>query len=691
MSVTRPNPIHQAVVGLISGKGIDEQVADLHEQLKEDDAARQDWLHKQEKLLRQRRGVRRSKVYPWPGANNHSWPLTDAIIRRWKPGMTALITQAEPVAYFLPLNMRAVQVAPTAQEYYHWRFHTLDNMKRTAMELLDYVAQYGHGYTRQGWSYRTDRQCRIVPVNSLFPGGADAAHQAYLNQAAALRAQAEQAVQAGQAPPEALEQLPPQLDRDTFIRQVLEDEYVIKDDNPLEAGQVDAAVKAIVGGAEVVKFYYRVVVADKASWRAVSPLDVIIPPRTENVAEADRIAVVHRFSVDTLIKMAMDGHFDLNRAQQIAEKMRSRSVGDPERGWLDPLDSTHSAIQDVMDRADGISTGHVEEPTVSAFLEVYCLLDLDGDGILEKCILWYHPETKITLALYAYPYPFKEWAIVKHDFEHLDNRPLGARGISELVAVFQAHVNKFHNARLDALQITLSPMFQVRSSSGEQQRNIKFMPGTLVPVSQVGDIAPLPVDTRGIIASLNEENLTKGLAEQYVGIFDPSVMAQQSVERRTATEVEAVIQQTQAIFGQDAELLQDSMAQVHRQLWMLIQEFGPEEEYFRVTGEDKPRLAKKHELAQDYDIVPAGTPGNTSKALATARAREALQLFGQDTSGLIRREELYSWYFSSIDPKLAKRLVRPPDQAALVQQMMQIVAQNNEENGVPPSAMPLPP
>lgn len=126
------------------------------------------------------------------------------------------------------------------------------------------------------------------------------------------------------------------------------------------------------------------------------------------------------------------------------------------------------------------------------------------------------------------------------------------------------------------------------------------------------------------------------------------------------------------------------MAQVHKQLWRLEQEFGPEELIFRVTGEEMPRFAKKHEIMFDFDLVPSGTPANTSKQLAMARAREALQLFLQDGSGLIRREELYKHYFNVLDRNLGKLLIRPPEEAALVQQMMQVVSQLGQQPALPP-------
>ncbi len=348
-------------------------------------------------------------------------------------------------------------------------------------------------------------------------------------------------------------------------------------------------------------------------------------------------------------------------------------------------------ISDVKDKADGLDPSMSSEEGVTNVWEVYCFLDINGDKLLERVVMWYHPDTKTVLALYPYPYPFEEWPIVRFQFEHNSKRPYEARGVAELTAVFQANVNKLHNARLDAIQITLAPMFQMRTASGEVNRNIQFRPGAIIPVQQVGDIAPLQVDTKPIIQLMQEENLTKGLAEQYIGIFDPSVMAQNAVERRTATEVEAVMQQTQAVFGQDAALFQDAMAKVHKQLWHLCLEFDRQEVFFRVTGEEEPKLAKKHEIAYDYDIVPAGTPANTSKQLAMARARESMQLFFPDQTGLINKYELYKSYFDVLDRNLGKIVLRSPEQAQAIQMIMQTVQQIGQQQGIPPKALPATP
>jgi hypothetical protein len=687
--IDRANPVSVETLGQIPGHA--EDIKKLHQQIIDAAGAREAWVSKQEKLLRQRKGVRKPKVFPWPGSNNHSWPLTDAIIRRWKPGMVSLVLGSDPVAYFHAQNPEAVRKAPTAQAYYHWRFTHMRGTRETAMELADYIAQHGTAYTRQGWEYRTRKTCRILNAQKLFPGGVEANHQQYLQQVQAAGQQIAQAVEAGQAPPEAMQQVPPQLDLVAFVTKKIEDEYLVSGKEPLERPQIEKATQALIQGAQQVRLYYQIVTDDRPAWKAISPLDTIVPPRMDCMEDSPFIALQHRLTGDDLLKLAVDGHIDMSAALKVAQSVAKKAESEQTQGSWE-RHSYYSGLTSVKDAADGVdqqSTTVDEGATV--VWEVYAKLDVDGDGLKEKVVLWYHHSTKTVLALYPYPYPFEEWPIVRFQFEHLSNRPYESRGIAELASVFQANVNKLHNARLDAVQITLSPMFQMRTQAGEVNRNIKFMPGAIIPVQNMGDIAPLPVDTKPVIQLMQEENYTKGLAEQYIGIFDPSVMAQNSVERRTATEVEAVMQQTQAVFGQDAALFQDAMGKVHKQLWKLCMEFDKDEIYYRVTGDEVLYNVKKHEIDDEYDIVPAGTPANTSKQLAMARSRESIQLFLQDQTGLIDKWELYKNYFDILDPNMGKLILRSKEEAAAIQQVMQAMNSMADQQGVPPNARPTTP
>lgn len=667
MSLARTNPIALEVVGDPLLPDNEEAIVELHDLIKEADDARSDWVQKQERLLRQRRGIRKKKNFPWPGANNDNWPLTDKIIRRWKPGISNLVLGADPVSHFIPLKPNAVDVARPAEQFYHWMFFHIDGVVETVNELADTVAQFGLAYTKQGWDYRTERVARIVRVNSLFPGGVSAATAAFNQQVNAQRDAIAAGVQAGQLPTDALQQVPQPLTESEFVVQRLSEQYGLSIQDPVEGPMLRRAVQGIINGAENVRLVYQTVQKDHPSWQVLNPLDVIVPPRMRSIEDAEFIAIIHKLDVDDMRRMAIDGHFVAAQVEKIADRLESRVTGSRDDD-ISPLASNNrSIIRDVLDRVEGVQPARADKEDTETVIECYCKLDIDGDGIREKVVLWYHPDTLTVLAMFRYPYPFEEWPIVRFEFEKTSSRPLQSRGIGELVSTFQKEKNRMHNARLDAIQVTLAPIYELRNTAANSRRNIRMMPGAIIPVAQVGDLQRVDNSGSELLGYLQEENVTDQQAETYVGIFDPGVLAQSTTERRTATEVSAVTSQVETVFGGDAQLFQSAMQRVHRQLWYLWLDLGPEEVYINVTGEEQPLLIRKADIDKDFDIVPAGTPANTNRTLAQQRALQMLQFFINDQTGLINKRRLYKAYFDTVDHTLGRLILRSEQEAALIQ------------------------
>jgi hypothetical protein len=391
--LNRQNPLSIDTLGTVQAPDIPDQVKQLYRRIESAANARQSYLQKQEKLLRQRKGIRKTKVFPWVGANNHNWPLIDGVIRRWKPGIIGLVTQADPVCWFKAERPDGIAAAPTAQAYYHWAFHHMHRVMQTLLELSEYIAQYGKGYTRQGWDYQTEEQCRVVQVKSLFPNGVDAAVEQFNAAVEQKRAAVQQAVNAGEAPPEAMGQILNTTDAATLVWKTLEDEYLLDPQDPLEIQQLDAATQAILAGAETVKIHRRVVKYDRPSWAALSPLCVIVPARCNDIANADYIAIEHMVTADDLARMVRDRKLDASAVSMVIERMEHEVSGDPDRlGTVGDLRGTaRSSIEDILDRADGVNAGDIDDLPTERMLEIYCKLDLKGSGVLERCVLWYVP------------------------------------------------------------------------------------------------------------------------------------------------------------------------------------------------------------------------------------------------------------------------------------------------------------
>lgn len=671
--IDRKNPFSLSVTGNL-GAIVAEQMTDLHRRILASEQDRSRWLSKQRILIEQRRNIPRAKTVPWQGSNNDGWPLTDGVIRRWKPGIMGLVLDADPVSYFFPTKANDIEAAQSAQAFYHWKFNQLPGLRKTVMELADIVAQYGLAYTRQGWEYRSAKKCRIARGAELFPGGVEQALQAANQQIQAQNDQIMAAQQQGQPTPGA--QIMQPLDGPTYVKQVLSTEYKLGEEDLDNDGQsmLETATAAFLQGAEYVKIYNTVTECDSLAWRVLSPLDVLVPNKSVPVQHADWVAILHRMPDYQLSQMARDDIFDQQATATVKEFQDKRSSPDDSNntGFEESHVMGRSGINTVLSSMEGVENmQNNEEPVYEPIWEIYCRMATDETEELKRCRVWYHAPTKTILAAHELDLPFHEWPVVQFEFEHTSDRPYSSRGIPELLSTFQKQTNKLHNARLDAIQVLLSPMFKMRAVSGDPSRNIKFRPGAIIPVADPNDLQPLIQDFRPLVEFIREESLTKQQAEQYVGVFDGSITDPNSGnERRTAAEINAVTAQISSVFGQDATLFQTAMADVHRQLWQIWLDMGASEEYYRVMGEEQPRVIRKHEVNRNFDIWPSGTPANTNKALAIARTREMLQLLGTDQTGLVNKRELYKAYLDLMDRNLSKRMLRSEEEAAAVQQIL---------------------
>lgn len=243
-----------------------------------------------------------------------------------------------------------------------------------------------------------------------------------------------------------------------------------------------------------------------------------------------------------------------------------------------------------------------------------------------------------------------------------------------MLRTFQKIVNAYHNARLDASQIILAPVM-LRKITGGQQKSLKVRPGAILPVQSPGDIQLLQKGAEGfnILAGLlQEEQVNQRLAETYVGVFDAAITnLQDSKERRTAAEINAIQSLSGNIFGLDAKIFQVALSRSLTKIWQLYQDFGPEEMFFRVTGEEQPRIATKREIARNYDIRAAGTPANTNRAIMTQSLERIMQVLMSNPialqSGQFDLGVLMQRWLQTVDSNLAREIIRPAEQSAAVQ------------------------
>ena len=649
--MSRGNPVSAEILQISSeSESLPKDIDKLVTQIKEVDTDMTGWLKRQQNLVKLRVGERPRAKGPWKGSSNISIPLTDGLIRRWKPGITSLIFDAENVGSFMAQGPEDMPHTDEAQHFFTWLYREHMDTTFDVVRLADTIAWHGHAYTREGWDYRTQRSARVLEVDRLFPDG--------VRQTLDTIKQAQ------------MEQNGETLEDEEIIIEILSDEYDMDQDDPQDEAVLMEASDLILQDAEYVKLTFRRVVCDKPSWKVINPVNVIVP-QDQDPEKAEFFTIIHDFCEDEMRALGVDGHLERGRVEEfIGESQKTMNATGDAGG-----ENMRDEIRQILNRrANSTQPRHANKVDKFRVWEIYCNLDIERTGERSRCVLWYAPGTDTILGLLDFVYPFDTWPITYYPFEAA-GRPIDNRGIADMAQTFQKLVNAYHNQRIDAAQIMLAPVLQKKIMSGGYKNAIKWQPGAIIPVLSTGDIQPIVQDLRILAALTQEEQSSQRLAESYVGVFDSSLTnMNESRERRTATEVGAIQNMSNSIFGLDAAIFQASFSRSLQKLWQLYLDLGDDEMYYRVQGQQLPRLAKKSEIGRAYDIKAAGTPANTNKNIQLNHLSQAMQLVFNPLvlqSGRVDFAALIERFLRVLDLNLAKSVIRPPEEAAAVQTVLQ--------------------
>jgi hypothetical protein len=641
MAIPRTNPVGIDAVGVIDPRPFKDEIDKIVQLVNDADDANRGWLDKQAKLTKLRFGTRKKRNIPWRGASNLTVPIIDKTIRRWRPPIASLVLDAEPVAIFTPQEAGDFDPARSVEPFFTWMFREQMRTKRDVVHLVDTLAQRGHAYSKEGWEYRTQRKSRVVPSAHIVPEG--------------IQNLAQAAAQNGTTPLQ-------------VIMQRVAQQYAVPIQTPQGQAAVFQVATAILQGRDFGRLVLPDLVDDRPGWKALDPINVITVI-DQNPQQADFFCVVHRMGLQDLTSRARDGFFIPETVAKLIKDIRDNNV--KMRPEETPADDIREVIRRIRDRQANIETDTGKNTKMGDVIiwELFAHLDINGDGIDERVVIWYAPSTDAVLQLYEYPMPFDRWPITPYEFNVDSERIIDNRGIPEMVMAFQKIASAMYNARIDASTILLAPAFKVRVTGGNYQKSVNWRPGGTIPVTHPDDLQPVVHDLRILGALLQEQQVGAALGEDYVGTFDATIgrlQDQNAPERRTATEVNAVQNVAASTFGLDAKLFTEALSDSFQKIWNLYEEWGDEQLFFRVQGEQKPRIALKSEIVRNYDINAAGTPANTAKNVMLQNYQGVLQLALQDRSGQLNLPEILKAWLKLIDPVLAQQALRPPEEAAQV-------------------------
>jgi len=608
-------------------------ITDLVQQGLKADQDRTGWLNRQQALTKLRFGIRRLKTFPWKHASNLSIPLIDAQIRKYKPILMRLLVQPDPVVEFSGENPDAIEGERLAEAEYNWLFKTKMEALEPMAYIIDSMCHRGFGIAQVGWDYQREYETRVIEVAPLFPKG-----------------------------------LPPD---DQVIAAAFISEYDLDPRDPRTATAIARAVDDVKAGKPTVKIGFMRVVVDRPAIWDRDPVQVIVPPRTVDYGNAERVIVQHVFTVRRLQQLEADGFFTPGSVAKILDAQQKRDTG----RYAGDVSASQGLYNDRATQDEHERIWGVEDEDNILIWEVYHWFDYDGDGLADRVVTFVHPKSRTKLSCRPYPYPFHCWPFVKFDYEKTSRRFHSPRGISSMLDGLQREVNARHNGRLDAMTLRNAPIYQIPLLAGFKARNMRAVPGTVLQLPLGSRLEPVAQDRGSWPEEMNEENFLRQIAEGYIGSFDQAITAQGGA--RTATEINATVQLAASTVSFDATLFQLAMKKLHTLIWELWLDLRPQEVSIKVRSDDPAatgpslRTVKKHEIDKRFTLTPTGSIANTNHALELANSREALQFFANDSTGTVDPWELRRWYFELLDARVARRIMKSPQDARERQILMQ--------------------
>lgn len=366
---------------------------------------------------------------------------------------------------------------------------------------------------------------------------------------------------------------------------------------------------------------------NRPSIRALAPdEDIFFPAYTVDIQDAPYVFQVMHYTPTQLREMVLNQGWDSEFVEHIIENARGDLEPDPR-----PL---YQSVSD--DRDDIIEVVYAYQRLVDedGVPGIYCTVfhPLSGDSELKK------PYAKHELLSYAHgQYPF-----VVTKLEQWSKRLYETRGYPEIARGFQNQLKVEIDSQIDRAALQFPPL---EYPAGRPP--VEWRPGGKIPYRQPGEVkfadmpnmSPASIDVRNEIT----EQVNRYFGRNAAGV-DPNEAAskQQDLLNKAFSHLRLTLEQ----------------------VFSLYQQYGPDEEYYRVTGMqdmqrfDKGSPSERYDFWLNFDIATQDPEHIVERVDAIAKLGQTL-----DKSGTLDTEALLQMAVEQIGPGWGERVILPKETA----------------------------
>lgn len=551
-------------------------------------------------------------AFPWKGASDLKVPLVDEIIN-WCVALDVMGLQRANVRAFA-VGMDDLQAAAIVGNFMKWMLLSqMEEMPDQSELISQYRHERGLAIGKVYWEKHEQKVQQTLKLADLAAAQPDVA----------------QAIQSGQFDEPLAEMLRTgfEAQRITFSkRRALRMVAELR-----EKGET--TVPRIVG------------VVNRPCIKALAPgEDIFFPVNTRDIQTASAIFERVYYSPATLRAVGAANGWDMGYVEYIAEhcvgkngagsdfediehryQTERMSYGGSTTGIRDGLVELVYAYQRMSD----------EDGVLGVYLTVFCPVAKGKDGYGED---------------YAFhslmPFKSGKYPFVAFKREILSPCLLDSRGVAETGAGWQDAVKTEMDGRTDNASLTIAPP----RYHPPGREPTKWGAGISVPVRRPGEYGYLPTPPFPNASVEVQAMLVKMVRQFYGRVTDQLDMPEATV--RQQKQVNDFLRPWQTVFNM---------------VWELYQEYGPDEEFFRVAGipQEKATKFRKSDFSAKYDFKLGFDVLNLDPETAMTKLEKIATLAAQhDRQGQTKWGEMLARLLSAIDPLASEELLMPAETAS---------------------------
>ncbi len=615
-----------------------DRVANIASEIEEAKGQRSLWEQRQDDYYRKRYGIRKQRNFPWPGYPNYVLPLIDSDIAQAKPSYVNAAYGVYPIVTYDPFGPEDIEPARKREALLDYRIKNKMNFFEPYVIGIDKMLQTGFVVFKIIWNFSSRKYTEFLNLNDL--------------------------------PREIVDALYDPIVTDVMLKKILQEELSVDMDFEENEEALDKAVEEFRNGET--EFELRLLEKEHNEPELIvcdPKEDIVVPQDTTNIQDA-RWIDYRFFKTVNDIKIGMrDGKYEKYSDEEILN-------------WAGKDDSRNS--QDKYFR-EGILKDSVSEELV--LLHETCVWhDIDGDGILERCIATYpdnNPE--MILRFIELPYDHGMWPYVQVEREFVDTGFYSSRGIPALDDDFQTGISASFNNDLANQLIVNTPYVKYLKGAVTNVRNRKYVPGEGVEVKDMnGYTIEQAVNASQGTFMVTQQQL-KNWAQERIGNQSRSLSnltntpGQGQQGKKTAREVEEISFISSQSQSLDIVIFQMQMKWVYYQIDSLYYQFGQEEEF--IMTQEQPQKVTRSEIRGKFNMTPTGKLENSNPVARAQKSTVLFQLFRGDPD--IRQDELKRFVIQdNYDDKTAKRLMISKEEKAQARQMTQAIQEQTKQQAI---------